>query len=164
MRMNQILPLLIVLIQFFGNTKAIYGADFQKGVEAYNNSDYLTALREWAPLGKDGDADVQYNLGVMYDLGQGVPKDYKIAAKWYKLASEQGHANAQAALGQMHQKGEGVPKNLIRAYMWISIAVSAGVKYADEAKDILVKNLSSSEIITAQKLARECVRKGYKKC
>ena len=100
----------------------------------------------------------------MYDLGQGVPKDYKIAAKWYKLASEQGHANAQAALGQMHQKGEGVPKNLIRAYMWISIAVSAGVKYADEAKDILVKDLSSSEITTAQKLARECIRNGYKEC
>ena len=53
----------------------------------------------------------QSNLGYMYDKGEGVPKDSKEAAKWYKLAAQQGDAYAQAILGYMYDKGEGVPKN-----------------------------------------------------
>ena len=162
--MKRFLPALIVLTLLFKNVGVSRSADFQKGVEAYNKSDYVTALREWLPLAEQGDADVQYSLGVMHDLGQGVRQNYMAAVKWYKLAAEQGQANAQAALGQMHQNGEGVPKDLIRAHMWFHIAATAGVKYADEAREILVKRLSSSEIKKAQILTRECVRKNYKGC
>jgi len=35
----------------------------------------------------------------MYDRGQGVPKDYKEAVKWYRLAAEQGVPKAQFSLG-----------------------------------------------------------------
>tara|TARA_B100001758_G_C18055818_1_gene425620 strand:+ start:89 stop:577 length:489 start_codon:yes stop_codon:yes gene_type:complete len=162
--MKRFLPALIVLTLLFKNVGVSRSADFQKGVEAYNKSDYVTALREWIPLAEQGDADVQYSLGVMHDLGQGVRQNYMVAVKWYKLAAEQGQANAQAALGQMHQNGEGVPKDLIRAHMWFHIAATAGVKYADEAREILVKRLSSSEIKKAQILTRECLRKNYKGC
>ena len=162
--MKRFLPALIVFTLLLKNVGVSRGADFQKGVEAYNKSDYVTALREWTPLAEQGDADVQYSLGMMYDLGQGVRQNYIAAVKWYKLAAEQGQANAQAALGQMHQNGEGVPKDLIRAHMWFHIAATAGVKYADEAREILVKRLSPSEIEKAQNLTRECVRKKYKGC
>jgi TPR repeat protein len=43
--------------------------DFQKGYAAYNAGDYATALKEWKPLAEAGDADAQYNLGVIYDKG-----------------------------------------------------------------------------------------------
>ena len=33
-----------------------------------------------------------YNLGLMYDSGEGVPEDDKEAVKWYRLAAEQGNA------------------------------------------------------------------------
>jgi TPR repeat protein len=36
----------------------------------------------------------QYNLGIMYDDGQGVPQDYAEAVKWYRLAAEQGNAES----------------------------------------------------------------------
>ena len=41
---------------------------------------------------EQGNAAAQYNLGVMYDNGEGVPQDYAEAAKSYRLAAEQGEA------------------------------------------------------------------------
>ena len=37
----------------------------------------------------------QYNLGVSYDHGVGVPQDYAEAVKWYRKAAKQGHPTAQ---------------------------------------------------------------------
>ena len=45
------------------------GADFYKGLTAYEAGDYGTAFRDWKPLAEQGDAIAQYNLGVMYDSG-----------------------------------------------------------------------------------------------
>ena len=56
-------------------------ADFQKGLTAAQNGDFATALRQWTPLAKQGDAVAQFNLGLMYRNGNGVPQDYKTAAK-----------------------------------------------------------------------------------
>ena len=39
-----------------------------------------------------GDAKAQFNLGYIYDIGQGVPRDYAEAVKWYRLAADQGNA------------------------------------------------------------------------
>ena len=36
----------------------------------------------------------QYNLGVMYDQGQGVSKDYVLAHMWFNLSSSQGMTTA----------------------------------------------------------------------
>jgi len=65
------------------------------------SADYAIALREWTPLAEQGDAYAQYNLGLMYERGQGVPQDYKIATKWYKLSAEQGDVDAQHKLNQL---------------------------------------------------------------
>jgi TPR repeat protein len=61
-----------------------YSADFDAGVAAYNKGDYATAMREWRPLAEAGDASAQYNLGVMYANGEGVPEDDAEAVKWYR--------------------------------------------------------------------------------
>ena len=45
--------------------------DFQKGWDAYNTSDYATALQEWTPLADQGYARAQNNLGYMYEDGYG---------------------------------------------------------------------------------------------
>jgi len=69
-------------------------ADFEVGMDAYNRKAYATALREWRPLAKQGDADAQYNLALMYDRGYGVPQDYVQAHMWYHLAGANGHIDA----------------------------------------------------------------------
>ena len=42
---------------------------------ALKRRDYATALRFIRPLAEQGDANAQYNLGVLYDNGLGVPQD-----------------------------------------------------------------------------------------
>ena len=66
--------------------------DFQKGLAAAQAGDFATALQEWKPLAEAGNADAQYNLGIMYNNGYGVPQDQKEATKWFRLAAEQGNA------------------------------------------------------------------------
>ena len=44
-------------------------ADFNDGQAAYLAGDYETALREWRALAEQGNADAQFNVAFMYDLG-----------------------------------------------------------------------------------------------
>ena len=134
--------------------------NFQNGVTASQRGDFATNLREWTPLAEQGDADAQFNLGVMYNQGQGVPQDNKTAVKWYKLAAEQGDADAQLNLGVMYA----APKDYVYAHMWGEIAASNGNKLGAMLRDDFEKKMTPSQISEAQQLARECVRKKYKGC
>jgi tetratricopeptide (TPR) repeat protein len=67
---------------------------------------------------EQGEINAQYNLGTMYYIGQGVPKGYAEAFKWYHQAAEQGLAEAQFDLGNMYSKGEGVPQAYAEAAKW----------------------------------------------
>ena len=110
-----------------GSVGVSWSQDWQKGVAAFQSGDYATALREWTPLAKQGYAKPQYNLGLMYDNGQGVPQDYKTAVKWYTLAAEQGVADAQFGLGNMYSKGRGVPQDAKTALKWYTLAAEQGI-------------------------------------
>jgi len=162
--MNRLLILPVLLFTLLVGTPA-FSADFQKGMTAARSGDYATALREWTPLAKQGYARAQYFMGVMYADGQGVLQDYKTAVKWYRLAAEQGDAVAQSNLGTMYDKGQGVLQDYVRAHMWFNIAsISGKSKYASKNRDNVAKRMNSTQIETAQNLARECVRKKYKGC
>ena len=78
--------------------------DFEHAADAYEREDYKTAYKLFLPLAEQGDAFAQYNLGLMYDQGLGVPQDYKEAVKWYRLAAEQGYADAQTNLDALSKK------------------------------------------------------------
>ena len=71
--------------------------DFDRGVSAYNDGDYPTALREFRLLAEQGDALAQYNLGVMYGNGQGLPQNYQLAYMWFNLAAGKGIEGAASA-------------------------------------------------------------------
>ena len=55
-----------------------WSGDFQKGVDAYDKGDYATAVKEWTPLANQGNVKAQYNLGLIYDMGKGVLKTFKV--------------------------------------------------------------------------------------
>ncbi len=44
---------------------------FEDALAARERGDYATALREFRVLAEQGDADAQYNLGLMYTRGRG---------------------------------------------------------------------------------------------
>ena len=100
---------------------------FQQGLTAYEQSNYQTAFKLWLPLAEQGDANVQFNLGVMYAEGQGVKQDDFEAVKWYRQAAEQGYANAQAILGFSYLLGQsGVQVNKSLAKEWFGKACDNG--------------------------------------
>jgi TPR repeat protein len=101
-------------------------ADFQAGMDANNRGDYATALREWQPLAEQGDALAQYNLGVLYRKGRGVPQDDVQARQWYAKAAAQGQAKAQFNLGTLYFNGEGVAKDYQQALRWFRLAADQG--------------------------------------
>ena len=156
-----ILPVLILTLLV---ANPAFSADLEKGAAAYKSGDYTTALREYTPAAKQGNADAQYSLGIMYDNGTGVIQDYRTAVKWWTLAAEQGHAYAQVNLGWMYNEGRGVPQDYVRAHMWYNIAASSGNKHAVKNRDIVARKMSPFSIEEAQLLARKCVRKNYKGC
>ena len=49
---------------------------------------------ELVKAAEGGDAEAQFNLGRMYASGEGVPRDYKAAVRWFRKADEQGHKGA----------------------------------------------------------------------
>lgn len=58
-----------------------------------------------------GDVDAQFNLGVMYENGQGgLAKDDAQAVTWYQKAAEQGDAKAQANINRLKQDRENADK------------------------------------------------------
>ena len=92
---------------------------------AYGRGYYATALLI-RPLAEQGNAIAQYNLGVMYDQGEGVPQNDAEAMKWYRLAADQGHARAQYTLGTIYHEGRGVKQNYAEAFKWYRLAADQG--------------------------------------
>ena len=156
--------LCLTLAVLLASTGMSVSQDFEKGGDAFERGDYATALREWTPLAEQGDADAQYNLGLMYEQGWGVSQDYRTAVKWYTLAAGQGDAVAQYNLGFMYYYGDGVLQDHVYAHMWWNIAASLGHENASDNRAIIATQMTASQIERAQDLARECVRKDYKNC
>jgi TPR repeat protein len=100
--------------------------DSQAGVDAYTRGDYATALREWQPIAEQGDAAAQYNLGVLYENGRGVPQDYTQARQWWEKAAVQGDPNAQFYLGTLYNFGRGGLQDYAAARQWWEKAAVQG--------------------------------------
>jgi len=96
------------------------------GYQSYLQGHYQDAFEEWLPLAELGDAEAQYNLGVMYDQGAGRPRDLAAAASWYRKAAEQGFMDAQTNLGIMYLDGLGVERDPLAAAHWLALAAAQG--------------------------------------
>jgi len=83
----------------------------------------LAALRQSAA---SGDPDAQNNLGYMYASGQGVPKGYVDAVRWYRKAADQDYPDAQNNLGVIYNNGEGVARDYAEAIRWYRRAADLG--------------------------------------
>ena len=147
-----------------GTAGVSWGADYQKGVTAYQRGDYITALRVWKSLAEQGNVQAQNNIGVMYRSGLGISKDDKNAVKWFRLAAEHGDTPAQANLAYMYANGMGVLQDWVYAHMWSNVAASTGFMGAVKNREIFRKRMTPFQLAKAKQLARECIRKKYKGC
>ena len=61
--------------------------DWAAVMAASNRGDYATVTRLLQSLAEAGDADAQYDLAVLYQIGEDLPQDYVQAHKWYSIAA-----------------------------------------------------------------------------
>ena len=101
-------------------------------VDSYED-DYLKnlSIRELLDLeGKKHNVQVQYYIGLYYEVGthygKDETKDDKKAFEWYQKAADQGYAGAKDHLGEMYNEGCGVPKDEQKAVEWFQKAAEQG--------------------------------------
>ncbi len=96
-----------------------------EGIMAYEQKDYVTALRELQPEAERGDVEAMLRLGWMYRYGDGVPEDVDEALKWYLRAAERGHARAMADVGMVYHFNT-ARRDYLKAFEWYSKSAAAG--------------------------------------
>lgn len=126
-----------VLLCCFGISLANAGAGL---------SEVLIMLRgelsdlEWRAAA--GDAESQFQLGVLYAEGVVVPRSFVESAQWFHQAAAQGVVAAQYNLGLLYEAGVGVQKNPAEAVRWFRLVAEKSAAdppdtvYSDAAQDI----------------------------
>jgi uncharacterized protein len=75
---------------------------------------------------EQGDANAQNTLGLMYQYGSNVPKDYAKALQYLQRAADQSNPDAQNNLALMYEYGRGVPQTYVTARLWFERAAQQG--------------------------------------
>ena len=110
-----------------------YGKNFQEGLEAFDQKNYLKALHKWKPLAEQGHTNPQINLGLLYQYGYGVTQDFSESAKWYRLAANKGNSVAQSNLGSFYYNGTGVTQDYYESFKWRKLAAEQGEPFSQSA-------------------------------
>lgn len=66
--------------------------------------DKAEAVKWYRKAADQGNADAQYYLGMMYELGSGVAIDLPEALKWYRQAAQLGNRDAESAASRILSK------------------------------------------------------------
>ena len=100
--------------------------DADECTSAISERDFSRAAVSCRLAAEQGDTGAQYNLGLMYRSGNGVPRDYAEALAWLGKAAEKDLSAAQENLGMMYEMGWGVPQNYAQAIAWYRKATEKG--------------------------------------
>lgn len=113
-------------------------------IKNYSRSLYLgiggekelnTLIDMWRTGGCDKDTAAAFfnELGVCYELGEGVEKDPEEAAEYYRRGAEAGDAVARFNLARCYDLGIGVPRRRARAAEWYFKSANKAFKPAIQA-------------------------------
>jgi TPR repeat protein len=102
--------------------------DIEEALRQGHAAQVLPVLRR---LAEAGDANAAFNLGLLYDLGHGVPEDFVQAMAWYRRAAALGNATAAFNVGVLYDAGRGVPADRAEAARWYRLAADRGFGRAD---------------------------------
>jgi uncharacterized protein len=87
---NPLLARITVVVLFLAAAAPVAAGPFEDGVNAVKVGNSEIAMQLWRPLADNGLAVAQFNLGLMYDSGQCIPRDDVAAVNWYRKAADQG--------------------------------------------------------------------------
>lgn len=118
------IALVALLLMFCGYGNKVEAAAPVKQAKVLTLEERFTKTKM---LAETGNVEAQLGLGMLYNMGLGVPKNAAKAVKWYQKAANHGDASAQLLLGEMFMSGEiGLPKNPTTAAKWYQKAADQG--------------------------------------
>ena len=95
-----------------------------------STEDPAARAQRYRAAAERGDSVAMFQLGVLYQSGLGVRRDYGEAVAWYAQAAREGQALAMTNLGYMHENGLGVTASNEQAIRWYQRAAEAGDAFA----------------------------------
>ena len=122
---------------------------------ALTDQNWPIAHQECLWAAKNGEIFSQVAVAYMHYMGQGVPRNFGQASKWFRRAAEAGNALAQNNLGYMYSNGQGLLQNYVLAHMWYNLAAAQGEKTAGKNRLHLERRMPPAQIAQAQILAED---------
>ena len=102
-----------------------------KGDESCYRNDFVGAMSLYRTAAARGDAKIQASaktrIGILYEWGLGVPRDYAEAWKWFLEAANLGDGFAQAYIGDYYFHGIGRERSFTDALHWYRAAADKNV-------------------------------------
>ncbi len=98
------------------------------------------AFKWYKMAAEQGHVSAQLNLGVIYNQGIGVKRNYAEAARWYEKAAAKGNKKGQLNLGILYDLGRGVKKDLVKAAGFYKKAAKQGMRDAQYNLGIIYYN------------------------
>ena len=112
-------------------------------------------------LASDGNADAQYDLGVLFRNGYILRRDDKQAFYWFEKAAKKSHAKSIFAIGMMKFRGSGITQDLKAAEKLFVISAKLGHKPARVKLDQLRKEKANKVLSDRDYIAfRKAIRTG----
>src|ERR1700690_1517258 len=102
----------IVVFVFASLGFDVLAAEIDVANAAYEAGDYAKAAVIYKDLANAGNAEAQMKMGMLYQFGQSVPRDYPTALQWYEKASAQGNQDAQGRLNNLRAR---IGNNAVRS-------------------------------------------------
>ena len=103
----------------------------EAGLTDFQHARFAEAQAAWRQAARAGDPRGALYLGVMYDSGVGLPRDWQQAMQWYRQAAAQGSTVAAFNIGVLYDGGFGVAPDRFQAAAWYEKAASAGFGRAE---------------------------------
>lgn len=94
--------------------------DLRRAAKLQKNGETPTAVAIWQRWAEHGNADAAYNLAVVHQYGDGLPRDVGEALRWYRRAAALGDRISEYQIGLMYQNGDGVPVDQEEAQRWFT--------------------------------------------
>lgn len=129
--------------------KGNVSGQFAVGIRLLHEGKTEEAVKWLEQSAKNGSMWAQERLGEVYEEME--PVNPERAFSWYQKAANQGHTYAAYRVCHYLHNGITVTKDGIAAWAWCSIGADATPDSSDE-RDIIAKELSSSELQKAQKM------------
>ena len=98
----------------------------REGERLHSDENYESAFYWFKKAADMGASTSQRNLGLCYEKGDGVEKDFSKAVYWYQKAADNGNSKAQQRMGWCYKNGIGFQRDLKKAAYYFAKAAETG--------------------------------------